>query len=108
MKETCVFLFFFLFLQKTTSSLWKCYFSFTNFLGTTMKIEPLPQEVISYLRSGVAITSFTQCVEELVHNALDAEATCVAVRVDLNCFKVQVVDNGLGVPETQLKLLGNR
>jgi len=73
-----------------------------------MSVEPLPQEVRSYLRSGVAITSFVQCVEELVHNALDAGATCVAIRIDLNCYRLQVVDNGLGVPEEQLELLGNR
>jgi DNA mismatch repair protein MLH3 len=47
-------------------------------------------------------------VEELVLNALDAGATCVAVRVDLSCFKVQVVDNGFGVPKDQLEHIGNR
>lgn len=73
-----------------------------------MKIEPLPLNVRSYLRSGVAITSVTQCVEELVLNSLDAGSTCVAVRLDLNCFKVQVVDNGSGVPSDQLEILGNR
>lgn len=73
-----------------------------------MKIEPLPTVVRSYLRSGVAITSVTQCIEELVLNSLDAGATCVAVRVDLNCFKLQVVDNGSGVPHDQLNALGNR
>ncbi|XP_060594266.1 uncharacterized protein LOC132748671 [Ruditapes philippinarum] len=73
-----------------------------------MKIQPLPSNVRSYLRSGVAITSVTQCVEELVLNSLDAGATCVAVRLDLNCFKVQVVDNGTGVPNDQLDILGNR
>lgn len=73
-----------------------------------MQIEPLPQEVRSYLRTGVAITSVVQCVEELVLNALDARASCVAVRVDLSCFRVQVVDNGSGVAEDQLELLGNR
>lgn len=73
-----------------------------------MKIKLLPQEVRSYLRTGVAITSVIQCVEELVLNALDAGATCVAIRIDLTCFKVQVVDNGSGVLEDELEFLGNR
>lgn len=73
-----------------------------------MSIELLSSDVQAYLRSGVAITSITQCVEELVLNALDSGASCVAVRVDLNCFKVQVVDNGSGVPKEQLQVMGNR
>ncbi|WAR19070.1 MLH3-like protein [Mya arenaria] len=73
-----------------------------------MKIALLPREVQSYIRTGVAITSVSQCVEELVLNSLDAGASCVAVRLDLNCFKVQVVDNGLGISSDQLNILGNR
>ena len=71
-------------------------------------IRELPVEVRSYLRSGVTVTSITQCVEELLLNSVDAGATCVAVRVDLDCFKIQVVDNGVGVAQDQLKLLGER
>ena len=71
-------------------------------------IRELPAEVRSYLRSGVTVTSITQCVEELLLNSVDAGATCVAVRVDLDCFKIQVVDNGAGVAQEQLKLLGER
>ena len=71
-------------------------------------IRQLPDEVRSYLRSGVTVTSVTQCVEELLLNSLDAGATCVAVRVDLDLFKIQVVDNGTGVPQDQLKLMGER
>lgn len=71
-------------------------------------IQQLPTEVRSYLRSGVTVTSVTQCVEELLLNSLDAGATCVAVRVDLDCFKIQVIDNGIGIPRDELKLLGER
>ena len=71
-------------------------------------IRQLPADVQSYLRSGVAITGVTQCVEELFLNAVDAGANCVAVRVDLDAFKVQVVDNGSGIPEDQLALVGER
>lgn len=43
-----------------------------------------------------------------VLNSLDAGATCVAVRVDLSIFRIQVVDNGEGVSQTDLKYLGRR
>ena len=71
-------------------------------------IQKLPVEVRSYLRSGVTVTSVTQCVEELLLNSVDAGATCVAVRVDLQSFKIHVVDNGSGIPQDQMKLLGER
>ena len=73
-----------------------------------MMIRQLPENVKSYIRSGVTITSFTQCVEELLLNSIDAGATNVALRVDVGCFKVQVVDNGHGIPEEALPLIGKR
>ncbi|KAK7078441.1 DNA mismatch repair protein [Halocaridina rubra] len=72
------------------------------------KILPLPESVRSQLRSGITITSVSQCVEELVLNSLDAGATCVAVRVDLHIFRIQVIDNGHGIRHKDLKILGKR
>ncbi|KAL3873908.1 hypothetical protein ACJMK2_036986 [Sinanodonta woodiana] len=71
-------------------------------------IRQLDTRVRAQLRSGVAITSPAQCVEELLLNALDAGATCVAVRLDFSCFKVQVVDNGKGMSTEDLEVLGER
>ncbi|XP_060069042.1 serine-rich adhesin for platelets-like [Ylistrum balloti] len=71
-------------------------------------IQPLSPEVRSYLRTGVALCSITQCMEELVLNSVDAGATCIAVRIDLSCFKIQVVDNGTGMTQSQLELIGQR
>ncbi|XP_014668605.1 PREDICTED: uncharacterized protein LOC106809883, partial [Priapulus caudatus] len=62
----------------------------------------------NHLRSGLRITTTCQCIEELVSNAIDAKATCIAVRVDLDTFKLQVVDNGIGISESDLSLLGHR
>uniref|UniRef100_A0A8D0C287 Uncharacterized protein n=1 Tax=Salvator merianae TaxID=96440 RepID=A0A8D0C287_SALMN len=71
-------------------------------------IKCLPEEVQTSLRSGVAIGSLTQCVEELVLNSIDAKATCVAIRVDLETVKVQAVDNGSGMGKEDLDKVGNR
>ena len=68
----------------------------------------LPPDVQSHLRSGVAISSLTQCTEELVLNAIDAEATCIAVRIDTSICRVQVVDNGHGLDNEQLGNVANR
>ena len=65
-------------------------------------IKSLEQKTQHNLRSGVAIASFAQCVEELVLNAVDAGSTCIATRVDLNQGKVQVVDNGRGISRDDL------
>ncbi|XP_069118087.1 uncharacterized protein [Argopecten irradians] len=71
-------------------------------------IQPLSPGVRSYLRTGVALSSVAQCMEELVLNSVDAGATCIAVRIDLSCFKIQVVDNGTGMTQGQLELVGQR
>ncbi|KAJ6661287.1 hypothetical protein lerEdw1_015424 [Lerista edwardsae] len=71
-------------------------------------IKCLTEEVQTSLRSGVAISSLGQCVEELVLNSIDAQATCIAVRVDLDTLKIQVVDNGCGMGKEDLNKVGNR
>ncbi|XP_042323581.1 DNA mismatch repair protein Mlh3 isoform X2 [Sceloporus undulatus] len=71
-------------------------------------IRCLPEEVQACFRSGVAINSLGQCAEELVLNSIDAKATCVAVRVDLETLKIQVVDNGCGMGKEDLSKVGNR
>lgn len=71
-------------------------------------IKCLPQEVQGKLRSGVALPSLQQCVEELILNSIDAEATCVGVRMDMEAFKVQVIDNGSGMNPEDLECVGNR
>ncbi|KAL8611176.1 hypothetical protein ACOMHN_064466 [Nucella lapillus] len=71
-------------------------------------IKRLSEDVRGRLRTGVALTGVAQCVEELVLNAVDAGSTCVAVRLDLQSLTVQVVDNGQGIGQDQLPLLGQR
>nr|XP_057946088.1 DNA mismatch repair protein Mlh3 [Doryrhamphus excisus] len=71
-------------------------------------IKCLPEEVRVKLRSGVAIPSLQQCVEELTLNSIDAGATCVGVRMDMEAFKVQVIDNGVGINAEDMSCVGNR
>ncbi|XP_010280391.1 PREDICTED: DNA mismatch repair protein Mlh3 [Phaethon lepturus] len=71
-------------------------------------IKCLVEDVRARLRSGVTINSLGHCVEELVLNSIDAKATCVAIRVDLEAFKIQVVDNGSGMGREDLNAMGKR
>ena len=71
-------------------------------------IRYLQEDVKSSIRTGVALTCIAQAVEELVLNAIDAGATSIAVRLDLSCHKVQVIDNGFGISEDQFGLIGER
>ena len=71
-------------------------------------IRLLKPELQSMLRSEVAITSQTECVEELVYNSLDAGATCIAVRVQFEEGNIQVVDNGKGIEKSQLAYVAER
>ncbi|KAM4853481.1 DNA mismatch repair protein Mlh3 isoform 1-T2 [Thomomys bottae] len=71
-------------------------------------IKCLSVEVQAKLRSGLAISSLGQCVEELALNSIDAEAKCVAIRVNMEAFQVQVIDNGCGMGGDDIDKVGNR
>ncbi|XP_061173083.1 DNA mismatch repair protein Mlh3-like [Saccostrea echinata] len=71
-------------------------------------LQPLSPDLQSLLRTGVALTSMVQCMEELVLNSIDAGATCIAVRVDMSRFKVQVFDNGHGIQKNDLETVAER
>ncbi|EPY81353.1 hypothetical protein CB1_000743084 [Camelus ferus] len=78
----------------------------TSFLPAMIKC--LSVEAQARLRSGLAICSLGQCVEELALNSIDAEAKCVAVRVNVETFQVQVIDNGFGMGRDDVDKVGNR
>nr|XP_045010520.1 DNA mismatch repair protein Mlh3 isoform X2 [Jaculus jaculus] len=71
-------------------------------------IKCLSVDVQAKLRSGLAINSLGQCVEELTLNSIDAEAKCVAIRVNMETFQVQVIDNGFGMGGDDVNKVGNR
>ncbi|TRY73522.1 hypothetical protein TCAL_11996 [Tigriopus californicus] len=72
------------------------------------RILPLSQSDRSKLRSGVALVSPANAVEELVQNALDAGASQILVKVDLACFKIRVFDDGRGIPGKDLSIIASR
>jgi DNA mismatch repair protein MutL len=60
-------------------------------------IHPLPTEVVHHIAAGEVIDSLGAVVRELVDNALDAEATHIAISLWPEQGQVQVVDNGSGM-----------
>ena len=60
------------------------------------------------LKSSISISTFPQCVEELLLNSLDSEPNCISVRVDVSQAFVQVIDNGQGITQKSMLKLGDR
>lgn len=71
-------------------------------------IKPIAENVRDKLSASYRIGNFCQCVEELIYNSIDANATAVAVRVDVDKFKIQVVDKAEGISESYMRALGER
>ena len=87
------------------------------------RVRALPPAVSSRVRSGHSIETLSQCVLELVQNALGAGATSLVVRADMAAWRVQVSpqtswhtlgqllqvsDNGGGVTREEMVLVGER
>ncbi|PBP22688.1 DNA mismatch repair protein [Diplocarpon rosae] len=74
-----------------------------------MAIRALPQATVHLLGSAQALTTPTSLVKELVDNALDAQATSIDILVSPNTIdKIEVRDNGHGIPQEDLDALGRR
>ncbi|KAG4434317.1 hypothetical protein IFR05_010195 [Cadophora sp. M221] len=74
-----------------------------------MAITALPDSTIHLLGSAQALTTPTSLVKELVDNALDAKASSVDILISPNTLdKIEVRDNGHGIPQADLDSLGRR
>ncbi|KAI9300862.1 histidine kinase-like ATPase [Cunninghamella echinulata] len=62
----------------------------------------IDQQAVKLLRASVVITTLEQCLEELIKNALDAKATNIDIKVDIEKTMIQVCDNGVGIPSDHL------
>ncbi|XP_014468583.1 PREDICTED: DNA mismatch repair protein Mlh3-like [Dinoponera quadriceps] len=52
------------------------------------------------------VTSFVQCVLELVANSLAAHAAAIAIRIHTEKREIQVIDNGNGIRQDTLESIG--
>ena len=78
-------------------------------LATEMPITKLPLDTVRLLGSALAISTSPSLVKELLENALDAAATSVEVLISADTIdKIQVRDNGTGIPLEDIRNLGRR
>ena len=68
----------------------------------------LAKNVIEKLRSSSEISSLNDCILQLLYNSLDADAGSVLIGVDFARFSVEVYDDGVGLTEQDLNLVGER
>jgi DNA mismatch repair protein MutL len=74
-----------------------------------MAITALPEATIHLLGSAQVLTTPTSLIKELVDNSLDARATSINILVSSNTLdKLEVRDNGHGIPQEDLNALGRR
>ncbi|CDH60838.1 dna mismatch repair protein [Lichtheimia corymbifera JMRC:FSU:9682] len=71
-------------------------------------VEPLEQSVANQLRATQHITTLQQCLEQLVYNALDAQATLIDINFDAEKYSICVQDNGNGIRSDILPRLAQR
>ncbi|KAF8866575.1 hypothetical protein BDZ45DRAFT_610676 [Acephala macrosclerotiorum] len=72
-----------------------------------MTITALPEATVRLLGSAQALTTPTSLVKELIDNALDAKATAIDILISTNTIdKIEVRDNGHGIPQEDLDALG--
>ena len=73
-----------------------------------MSLRRLNDEVRAKIRSGTMINNVCGCVRELTYNSLDAGATQIIVKLDINKYFAQVIDNGCGISHEDMIVLGGQ
>ena len=66
-------------------------------------IQPLPTGLVNLIAAGEVIDSLTAVVRELVENAIDAGATHLRIRLNVEDASIQVADNGQGMTLEELQ-----
>ncbi len=72
-----------------------------------MSILPLPDTVREQIKSSIQIITLNDVVEELLKNALDANAATVEIEVDFAKGFCSVKDDGVGIPALEFSHDGN-
>eukprot|EP01138_Halocafeteria_seosinensis_P012305 gb/GECG01012574.1/.p1 GENE.gb/GECG01012574.1/~~gb/GECG01012574.1/.p1 ORF type:complete len:755 (+),score=82.40 gb/GECG01012574.1/:1-2265(+) len=75
-------------------------------ISRSQRIQQLSPGVQSSIRCHAIVSSFASIVEQLILNALDAEATSIGVVIDFSKKAVQVDDNGVGLSSEEISMLG--
>ncbi|XP_011165155.3 DNA mismatch repair protein Mlh3 [Solenopsis invicta] len=68
-------------------------------------MEDVTQQPIMQTLTISNIASFEQCISELIANSLNSRAAAIAVRIHAGKRKIQVVDNGVGIPKDMLRCI---
>ncbi|MFP4298168.1 MAG: DNA mismatch repair endonuclease MutL [Spirulinaceae cyanobacterium] len=69
----------------------------------SIKIQPLPNEVIDLIAAGEVIDSVAAAIRELAENAIDAGATRISITINLELWRIQIADNGEGMDLDNLR-----
>lgn len=73
-----------------------------------MSLERPSDGLSNQIVSAYRITNICQCIDELIFNSIDAGSSSIGVRVQLQKFRLQLIDNGCGIDRTTLINVGNR
>jgi DNA mismatch repair ATPase MutL len=71
-------------------------------------VQSLSPGIAAYLRSSVNITSLASVLEQLLKNALEANAHHIRVNLNLEQWSLTVQDDGEGIDGSQLEAVGRR
>lgn len=77
-------------------------------LSIDFKFKELSNEQIKQIKSYSEITDLSECIIQLVHNSIDAESSYIQVQIDFDSYSCIVSDNGIGIGESDLNLIGER
>jgi signal transduction histidine kinase len=82
--------------------------SLTIFEYFSIFMNLLPLQTIERIRSEYTITNFSQIIEELVQNSIDANATKIELEINLSKSSLTIQDNGDGISKQNLSAIGTR
>lgn len=69
-----------------------------------MSIQVLDKNVIDQIAAGEVVERPAHLVKELIENSLDARATAIEVHFENSGRNVEIIDNGIGIPGSDLGL----
>jgi len=64
--------------------------------------------VVKRLKASWQVVDLNECILQLVYNSLDAHAKRIQIYLDYEKFFIEIIDDGCGVNEQDMELLGER